>query len=107
MHTTAYPVFTVPELLGCGLTDGRAILTGTITGIMQRTNRAGAQYALLDLTDGDGHHALVWVFPRFWNALPDRALVTIGTDVAVVGVISGFGFQTELIGQHITLAPTR
>ena len=73
------PAETVADLVDSGRIAGEAQISGTVTGIDARRNRAGNEWATVALHDATGRIEVL-VFPRHWTAIgPHLAVGRVAT----------------------------
>ncbi|MFJ5229955.1 DNA polymerase III subunit alpha [Kitasatospora sp. NPDC088391] len=87
------------ELLGSGRSEGEVRLSGLITGIDRRINKAGNAWAIITLSDRDGSIEVLF-FPAAYQLM--SALMVEDNVVSVRGRLNERDGSLSIFGQEIT-----
>jgi len=96
------PTETVADLVASGRIAGEAQISGTVTGIDARRNRAENEWATVALDDSTGRIEVL-VFPRNWPAI--RPHLQVGRVATLTGRLNLDGRTRQLQLYATGLAP--
>ncbi|MEU8515252.1 DNA polymerase III subunit alpha [Kitasatospora sp. NPDC048722] len=89
----------IAELLGSGRSEGEVRLSGLITAVDRRINKAGNAWAIITLADRDGSVEVLF-FPATYNLMADQMVED--NVVSVRGRLNERDGSLSIFGQEIT-----
>jgi DNA polymerase III subunit alpha len=92
---------TIAELVASGRTEGTVRVSGLITGVDRRVNKAGAQWAIVTVADRDSSVEVLF-FPKSWQLLrPEDAAED--NVVSVRGRVNERDGAISIFGEELTV----
>ncbi|MBD0692749.1 DNA polymerase III subunit alpha [Streptomyces sp. CBMA123] len=89
----------IAELLGSGRSEGEVRLSGLITGVDRRINKAGNAWAIITLSDRDGSVEVLF-FPATYNLMAEQMIED--NVISVRGRLNERDGSLSIFGQEIT-----
>ncbi|CAM5598017.1 DNA polymerase III subunit alpha [Streptomyces viridifaciens] len=89
----------IAELLGSGRSEGEVRLSGLITGVDRRINKAGNAWAIITLADRDGSVEVLF-FPATYNLMADQMIED--NVISIRGRLNERDGSLSVFGQEIT-----
>ncbi|MFF3111112.1 DNA polymerase III subunit alpha [Kitasatospora sp. NPDC057904] len=89
----------IAELLGSGRSEGEVRLSGLITGVDRRINKAGNAWAIITLADRDGSVEVLF-FPATYNLMADQMIED--NVISVRGRLNERDGSLSIFGQEIS-----
>ncbi|MFI9363097.1 DNA polymerase III subunit alpha [Kitasatospora sp. NPDC053057] len=89
----------IAELLGSGRSEGEVRLSGLITAVDRRINKAGNAWAIITLADRDGSVEVLF-FPATYNLMADQMIED--NVISVRGRLNERDGSLSIFGQEIT-----
>lgn len=89
------PIETIGALLASGRIEGEAVVTGTVTRLDQRINKAGNRWAVVTVDDGTGS-VEVHFFPKTWQHV--HLWLRLGEEFSISGRINASRGEIHLFG---------
>ncbi|MFD0277711.1 DNA polymerase III subunit alpha [Kitasatospora sp. NPDC127111] len=89
----------IAELLGSGRTEGEVRLSGLITAVDRRINKAGNAWAIITLADRDGSVEVLF-FPATYNLMAEQMIED--NVISVRGRLNERDGSLSIFGQEIT-----
>ncbi|MFF7992554.1 DNA polymerase III subunit alpha [Kitasatospora xanthocidica] len=89
----------IADLLGSGRTEGEVRLSGLITGVDRRINKAGNAWAIITLADRDGSVEVLF-FPATYNLMAEQMIED--NVISVRGRLNERDGSLSIFGQEIT-----
>ncbi|MFI8459711.1 DNA polymerase III subunit alpha [Kitasatospora sp. NPDC085464] len=89
----------IAELLGSGRSEGEVRLSGLITGVDRRINKAGNAWAIITLADRDGSVEVLF-FPATYNLMAEQMIED--NVISIRGRLNERDGSLSVFGQEIT-----